>query len=311
MLISNISFFIDCIESLRPKYKKGNPKQKKQLATFIKTWIWYNSGSQNIFWTGKSSRKGIVKEHWYSNLTTAIHLLKDGLNDKSQKEKIIWLFERMQWNYTSKEENRKLIPEQEYKRFFGFHNGDPLSAYDYLQIDLFSENENPPSKKIRDFLNKERNEKHLIAEIGFDETDASNFMKSVNQSKERHRWEVDILKVSNTNIVISATTFSDLFMVLMTGTLGMLQVNELQDFLRDLGYKANEKKGPYRFINNYITQPNRVFAIKTKAGDVFMTTYNSSDYKYSLLSRLGDYMQINFVFYDHHLKEAEFNSTKI
>jgi hypothetical protein len=70
MLITQITFFINCANALLNLHQAGTLLQKRQVETFLKTWFFYNSASQEIYWTGKTSvevQNGApaVTEHWY------------------------------------------------------------------------------------------------------------------------------------------------------------------------------------------------------------------------------------------------------
>jgi len=311
MLISNISFFIDCIKSLKKNYQQGNEKQRKQLATFIKTWIWYNSASIKVFWTGKTTGNGKVKEHWFSNLTTARQILENGFDTTDRKSQILWVFKRMQWNYTSAKENRDLIREQDYEVFLKEHKGNPEAAYKAIGLNLHTEEKRPGSVLITEFLSKKRSDKSVIVEIGFDDGVRHDFLKVIAAIGQTRGDRLEILRITNTNLLVAAKSFSELFVALMIATLGIMKKDEIKSFLESIGYDEKSDRGPYRFVNNYRTQTHRVFSVKTKAGEVFMTTYNNNSYKFSLLNRLGQFMQINFIFFDHLFNEMIEEEEKI
>ena len=142
MLLSNITFFIECVNLLRLQYERASPTKRKQLATFLKTWLFYNSTSKNIYWTGLSTSKGLiekVKEHRYSNLATTKYLLENEVRFDNNADQILWVFERMQWNYTSAKENGELSKLQQYDVFYGRLNGNLKTLYNEAEIELIEE----------------------------------------------------------------------------------------------------------------------------------------------------------------------------
>ena len=167
---SEISVFIKCLPPLRIVYEQSDLKQKKSIATFFKTFLFYNSTLKSVFWTGlATSKRARKKEHWYSTLTTAVQLLEkshDALDfdEKSDADKIFWIYRRMQWNYATKSQNGALKKQQGIDLFFSTHNGDPKSPYDFLRIPLNIVDASPRSNAL---LALERERKSFLAEIEF------------------------------------------------------------------------------------------------------------------------------------------------
>ena len=139
MLISQIDLFIQCAKALEPKHQTSTPQQKRQIETFLKTWLFYNSSSAEVFWTGMTSQSVIdgadpIVEHWYGNLSSAHHIMNPGVRgacffDQTKPQQVLEVFKFMQWNKTSKAENIKLRALQRPEVFFGQFQGDPRQIY--------------------------------------------------------------------------------------------------------------------------------------------------------------------------------------
>jgi hypothetical protein len=313
MIISNILFFIECVEQLRPSYnnKKTSLKQRKQLATFLKTWIWYNSHSENIFWTGLSTKDGQnlkrVKEHWYSNLTTAEFLLKTGITELSKKDQILWVFERMRWNYTSRKENKDLIAKQQFHPFYNEYKGNPSLVYKSLGFELEIIEKEPFSERLINFINKKRTANTVIVEIGFSGNEHKPFKKGINYSLQTLESKCQVFEISNKNIIVEATSFSQLFKTLMSGLWALMDRDEIINFIGEYGYGLEKGIGPFRIENNFEKEKNRVFSVKTKHGkNIFMTTYNDNSYKYSLLIKIVEYLDIELTIFDSNFNEINY-----
>jgi len=313
MLISNILFFIECAEQLRPSYnnKKTTNKQKKQLATFLKTWIWYNSHSEEIFWTGlyteESKKPKRVKEHWYSNLTTAEYLLKKGIDKLRKKDQINWIFERMRWNYASRKQNIDLITKQKFDTFYNEFDGNPKLAYKSLGIKLKKHEKSVFSEKIKSFILKKRKNKSSIIEIGFTNNEHKNFKKGLNNASNALKTECELFEISNKNLIIESSSFSQLFKTMMSGLWALMNEDELLNFIDEHGYGYENGDGPFRKENNFSTQKHRVFSVKTKnRKNIFMTTYNNNGYKYALLNKLAEYLDIELTFFDFEFNEITY-----
>ena len=220
MLISNIFFFIECADILRTKYSAGTGSQKKQLVTFLKTWLWYNSGSKNIFWRGWSTEEGRierVKEHWYSNLSTANFLMDKGIRDLSRKEQVLWIFKRMQWNYTSVKENQRLIHDQDYTRFYGKLKGDASKLYENNNLVIGEEKRVDLLPKLKDFFEAGTGSNTLYAEISFEEGNNRKFQKGISFASESLKIDYKDFMVSSKGWLVSTHGMSDMFKLLMSG----------------------------------------------------------------------------------------------
>jgi hypothetical protein len=304
MLISKITFFLDCVRILKQRYEIANNAERKQLATFLKTWLFYNSGSKEIFWTGCTTEKGKlerVKEHRYSNLATTTYLLKTDLNRFSNKDLLLWTFEHMQWNYTSKEENNRLSKEQQYDNFYKKLDGDLIKLYETAKIELIDESENHNFyPKLSKIIN---NSKHkYYSEINMDSKNIGKFEQGLDYAANKLNIKLEYLKVPKRGYILGFENYSDFFKAVTSGFLFCMNKSLLERFLEEYNYSANESKGPYRYVNNYTKEKYRVYEVQLKQKlSLYLSTYNSTVYKIDLLEKMAQFFDAEIYYYDNNL----------
>jgi hypothetical protein len=305
MLISKITFFLDCVSILKQRYESANDAEKKQLATFLKTWLFYNSGSKEIFWTGCSTEKGRlerVKEHRYSNLATTTYLLKSDLKGFTNKGLLLWTFEHMQWNYTGKDENNRLSKWQQYESFYKKLDGDLIKLYETAEIELIDESENQNFyPRLSKLIN---NSKHkYYSEINIDSKNVGKFEQGLNYASNKLNIKLEYLKVPKRGFILGFENYSDFFKAVTSGFLFCMNKSLLERFFEEYSYSVNETKGPYRYVNNYTKEKNRVYEVQLKPKlSLYLSTYNSTVYKIDLLEKMAQFFDAEIRYYDKLLK---------
>ena len=317
MILSEINFFIKCARELKPIHEDALPPRKKQLETFLKTWLWYNSSSKNIFWTGKTSEAGIinrVKEHQYSNLSSVRYIMdneimNENFFDLSNQEQFKRVFKFMQWNYTSSAENISLKQFQDANVFYGVEiNGDPEIAYQMAEINLFEENETANIlPRLNSFLEYNGDTVGYIFEIDLTNRRLTNFMTYLTDASNRFGIELFVIQFSKKGciyrLINNQNNFTDLYRLTMYSLWKCFRnTNEIDEFLNTYNYAIVEN-GPYRIINNF-TYPTRAFPIETahqNYGEIYLDTYNDIPYKFNLISKILDFFDATCVVYDYNL----------
>jgi hypothetical protein len=320
MIIKEIQFFLEFAKELKPFYDNANPDQQRQILTVLKTWLFYNSSSKNIFWTGRSSAAGMiqrVKEHQYSNLSSVKFIMNDEIGnvcffELSKQEQFKKVFSFMQWNYTSKEENNRLRKFQDADIFFGPDiNGDPAIAYKLAEIKLITEDETADMMpQFNSFVEYENNQQEgLIFEIDLTNQRLTKFIQKLKEASRHFGIELQVIQVSKKGCIYRLSrnhnNFADLYRVTMFSLWKCFRnTNEIEAFLNEYNYVINEN-GPYRNVNNFKI-PKRAFSIDIAHNTrniVYLDTYNDITYKHNLMSKILDYFDANCVVYDFNLKQ--------
>jgi|GEM_PF-5507691 len=302
MIISNISFFIDCVSLLREQYQNADTVKKNQLVTFLKTWLFYNSTSKSIFWTGMSTEGGKVekvKEHRFSNKATTRYLLENDLQFENKVKQVLWIFERMQWNYTNKDENKRMSPLQQYETFYGRLQGSLNNLYSEATIALEDEKPNVNFyPKLENILQCTSSKKATIVEIEIESNKIKNFEKGLIYAVDKLNAKIDYITVPQRGFIISSLAFSDLLKAIQSGYLSCMKISELNRFALQYGYRLNQNAGPYRMQNTFNTQKDRVFKILVDRTPIYLTTYNNTVYKKDLINTLASFFDSKVYFFD-------------
>ena len=314
MILSEIIFFVKCAKELKQIHKNVPDIRKRQLETFLKTWLFYNSHTKAIFWTGNSSINGLnerVKEHQYSNLSSVKYIMNGNFFDLCQKDQFISVFKFMQWNYTSKDENYRLRPHQEFNVFYGDEIcGDPNMAYQLAQITLREEANNVNIlPRLNTFFEHTNEGNGLIFEIDLTNNHLTNFINYLNIASEQYGILLNVIQFSKKGCIFrlinNTNNFSDLYRVTMFSLWKCFSnANELTSFLTMYQYSIGEN-GPYRNINNFEFD-NRAFEIQLANGIiqiVYIDTYNGTPYKFDLISKILDFFDATCVVYDFKLNQ--------
>lgn len=305
MLLSNISFFIECVNLLKDQYHKASPSKKKQLATFLKTWLFYNSTSKSIFWTGFSTKEGIVeqvKEHRYSTLASTKYLLQKDVRFENNRQQILWVFEKMQWNYTSSDENKRMSKLQQFETFYGRMKGELSELYREAKIELVEEKKGNNFYPTLDFfLNSIDSPNTIITEIELPRGLMNKFEKGLNYSITHLCSKVEVLKVPSKGFIIKAASYSNIFEAIQCGFLYSMKLDQLKKFSLANKYQLQENSGPYRLINTFVKETNRVFKVFVEKTPVYLSTYNNTNYKMQLMNRIAEFNDSILYFFDSKL----------
>ncbi len=309
MILSDISFYLECISLLKPQYARADNAKKKQLATFLKTWLFYNSTSKNIYWTGYSTQDGMierVKEHRYSNLATTQYLLEQELPFANKIEQILWVFERMQWNYTSGPENKKMSNLQQYETFYGRLRGDLHELYNEAEIELIEEKPGTDLlESLHNLLCNGVNSKTSFVEVELETKHMKLFNKGLDYAIEKLNANINYIKVYQKGFIISGKTFTDIYKAVEAGYLSSMKMTDLQNFSLRYRYKLNENRGPYRLRNTFDSQPGRSFKVFVEKTPVYFSTYNGKKAQKALIDKIAEYFDSKIVLFDSNLNMSE------
>lgn len=309
MILSDISFYLECISLLKPQYARADNAKKKQLSTFLKTWLFYNSTSKNIYWTGYSTQPGMierVKEHRYSNLATTRYLLERELPFSNKIEQILWVFERMQWNYTSSPENKKMSNLQQYETFYGRLRGDLHDLYNEAKIELIEEKPGADLlESLHNLFCKGATEKTSFVEIELETRHIKLFNKGLDYAIEKLNANINYIKVFQKGFIISGKTFTDIYKAVEAGYLSSMKMSDLLNFSLRYRYELNENRGPYRLRNTFDSQPGRAFKVLVEKTPVYFSTYNGKKAQKALIDKIAEYFDSKIVFFDSNLNMSE------
>ena len=299
MLISGILFYLKCIETLS-NLPIQNDRQRKMLATFLKTWLFYNSSSKSIFWTGLSSPEGIVdrvKEHRFSNLATITFILKNGLPNDNIRENILWIFERMQWNYTTVAENKRLSSFQQYEYFYNKLNGDIGALYRKANVDIkiFDAEANLFST-LQDFI---LNTSTFTVEISLDTKFIQKFLNGIIYAEDNIKINDNyrVMEIPKKGILIAAESYATLFKIILSGYLFCFKNTTTINQFR-ARYNYPDDRGPFRLMNNFTTQVSRVFSITRNNYTIYSSTYRGKEDMIRLLEIVSDYFDSQITYFD-------------
>jgi hypothetical protein len=322
MIIKEIQFFLEFANELNSFYNNANPNQKRQILTVLKTWLFYNSHSKNIFWTGRSTTAGQiqrVKEHHYSNLSSVKNIMNDDIGIDSffalsKKSQFIMVFKFMQWNYSSKEENNRLKEFQDADIFYGPEiNGNPEIAYHYADIDLTIEDDTADLlPQFISFFKYENNQKDgLIFEIDLSNQRLTKFIQHLTEASAHFGIEFQVIQLSKKGCIYRLkkkhNNFSDLYRITMFSLWKCFKnKKEIETFLHMYHYTVSDD-GPYRNINSF-QYPNRAFEVDIyHQNPIFLDTYNNTNTKYNLMSKLLDFFDSTLQIYNFELNKQQFN----
>ena len=301
MIILDIQFFLSCVKEIKPLYVISNDNHKRQLETFIKTWIFYNSSQKKIYWTGKSSTmvtpQDKVKEHWYGNLSSAKYCLNNMVFcEGNQIKNFLKVFAFMQWNYTTQNQNISLIPFQNYDMFYKPNEikGDPEEAYRRAGIEFITDPHHVNLLPvIEQFLSIDITECHIF-EIVLKGQYLINLTNAL-----QHYNDIVSLKIGDKGMLVKTVSrdFTNCYKIVMTEILNTISGTVYAESFLGL---VNQNTGPYRFENNF-TYPNRSFSVNFNNTIIYLNTYNPNKYKYDKLIQVLDILDGNCLVYDKNL----------
>ena len=327
MLISQILFFIKCANTLRPTHEKSNTIQKRQIETFLKTWLFYNSSSRAIFWTGQSSQAVIngenqVKEHWYGNLSSAHYIMNPEILDEDfflldARVQVLNVFKFMQWNYTTRGENNRLRQLQKPDVFFSHYMGNANVMYEDAGITLTVIRENllPILENFFNYPLIDSNDKNSIFEINSDQKDVlDSFVNNLTNTANAIENNISIVTIlgkgcfyrnRNDNKTIS---FANLYRITMTALWQLFgSQEEIQEFLTFYNHQISDS-GPYRNANTFPQNyGDYSFSIQITDGVYFpntlwLSTRYNDEQRYIQLSKLFDFFGMSLTIYNYNLE---------
>lgn len=325
MLISQILFFIKCAKALRPIHEECNTIKKRQIETFLKTWLFYNSSSSEIFWTGRTSLAVIngenrVKEHWFGNLSSAHYILNPEILDEDfflldTSVQVLKVFQFMQWNYTTRGENNVLRQLQRPDVFFGEYMGDPIIMYNNagIELEVIQDDLFPIMRNFFDYPMIDNNDKNSIFEIcTAHRAQLDSFVSNLTAAATAFEIDFRIVPIGgkgcfyrNHNKIIS---FANLYRITMTALWQLFESQEeIQEFLTIYNHQISDS-GPYRYINNFPQNyGDYSFSIQIIDGICFpntlwLTTRYNDEQRYIQLTKLFDFFGMSLTIYNYHLE---------
>jgi hypothetical protein len=331
MIISQIDFFITCAKALMQTHQAGSPTQKRQVETFLKTWLFYNSSSAEIFWTGKTSQQVIngeaaVAEHWYGNLSSAYYIMNPDVLDEdffglTKPNQVLKIFKFMQWNKTSKAENTQLRELQKPQVFFGEYQGNPDHIYEAVGVALQNRGNNllPDLDSFFDYSNlKPNNANSSIFEIGLTpKKRLDSFLSRLTEASENIGVNLKCVRISNKGCLYrihptielpGQNSFANFYRITMTALWRLFRnQNEIQNFLDRYGYSIAEN-GPYRSANTFDQNyGNYSFSIRLPNGaryprTLWLWTRYNDECRYLQLMELFDFFDATLNVYDYNLE---------
>jgi hypothetical protein len=327
MLISQIDLFIQCAKALLPKHQKSTPQQKRQIETFLKTWLFYNSSSAEVFWTGLTSQSVIdgaqpIAEHWFGNLSSAHYVMNLDVQsanffDQAKPAQILEVFKFMQWNKTSKAENIKLRALQRPEVFFAQFQGDPRQIYQLAGIHLIQRGHNTLNE-IESFFdygsNGSSNAKKTIFDIGMaPKRQLVNFRDNLILASTSIGLELKFVQVSNKGCFYRINnegiqnSMASFYRITMTALWGLFRnQEEVSQFLATYNYQISSNTGPYRNANTFDdSYGSYSFCINllqgVAQGEIWLWSRNNDERKYLQIMELFEYFGASLVVYDYNL----------
>lgn len=327
--IGDIKFFIQFAENLRELYQNANESRRRQLATMLKTWMFYNSTEKDIFWTGKSSESVLdggnkVKEHHYGNLSSVEYILNPEIGNEdffelTKANQLLRIVKFMQWNYTTPAENQSLRIFQNTNRFYNEFNGDPNLIYKEAGISLVDVDlETNLLPKLENFFN------HLVGQHNnsniFEVTLSNNlldtFCRNLEQGANHFELNISFVKIGKKGVVYKITnrsSFANFYKVTMFALWRCFKnQEEIQIFLNETNREIGQF-GPFRQCNSFdSTYGNYAFSIPIIEGSLFDNTiwlwsrYNDAE-RYRLISQILEFFDASLYVYDNDLNIKEFN----
>lgn len=326
MLISQIDLFIQCAKALLPKHQKSTPQQKRQIETFLKTWLFYNSSSAEVFWTGRTSKSVIeggdpIAEHWYGNLSSAHYIMNKGVSGTSffnltKPQQLLEIFKFMQWNRTTKAENIMLRPLQRPEFFFSQFQGDPLQIYQEAGIQLIQIGKDllDDLTNFFDYAASNSKEKKTIFDIAMSQSRRLNqFRDNLFLASRNFDLKLLFIRVGNkgcfyriNNDGIKKNSMASFYKITMTALLKLFKSQEeFSQFLENYNYQVTDN-GPYRLANTFDQRHiNRTFSVDLRKGihpsTIWLWTRMSDERKYIQLMELFEFFGAGFVVYNYNL----------
>jgi hypothetical protein len=328
-IIKDVKFFMQCAENLRELHQHSDENRRRQLTTMLKTWLFYNSTSKDVFWTGKSSSSVLnggdkVKEHWFGNLSSVQYILNPEIGDNdffelTKTNQFIKVFSNMQWNYTTPNENQRLRIFQNTNRFYNEFNGDPNVMYNAAGIDLVDvDYENNLLPQLERFFNNEEeqdNSNSNIFEITFSNNLLNIFCNALEAGANKFGVEIKKVKIGKKGVIYRLTAYNSVanFYRITMFALWRCFSNQtqIQNFLNETNRGIGET-GPYRQANNFDrSYGNYAFVLEIVEGNLFNDTvwlwsrYNDAE-RYRLISQILEFFDATLYVYDYNLNIKEF-----
>lgn len=304
MIIADILFYLQCVEQLSVVYNKRGTKepQKKVIENMLKVWLFYKS-SNKVFWTHMTTKLGRfeeVKEHQYSNLSSIKYILSSNkkmhnplFGDKDTLDKIADVLKFMQWNYTGSSENRRLVIEQDYLRFYQDHKGNPLEAYKSAKVDLeLAELKLIKNDLSENFLFFFNNDYKFIVELEIKKK--VRLKRFVANYKKIDRDK--ILEFGNQQVIILGQSMSEVARNIAISLFSTYSINEFKQYLLKNKYLVN--KGPF----SSCAKDKYSIEIFDKPSKYFVTMQRKSAYNFQLINKTLDFCEGSFHVFDRNFK---------
>jgi hypothetical protein len=330
-IIKDIKFFMQCAENLRELHQHSDENRRRKLCTMLKTWLFYNSTSKDIFWTGKSSNSVLnggdrVKEHWFGNLSSVQYILNPQIGDNdffelSEIHKFLKILEFMNWNYTTPAENQRLRSFQNVTRFYNEFNGDPNRMYNAAGIDLVDvDPENNLLPKLERFFNSgedQENSNSYVFEITLSNNLLNIFCNALEAGANHFGVDITKVKIGKKGLIYKLTscksTASFYRITMFALWRCFFNQTQIQNFLNETNRDICAT-GPYRRENNFdASYGNYGFSLTIVEGNLFNDTvwlwsrYNDAE-RYRLISQILEFLDAdaNLFIYDYNLNIKEF-----
>jgi hypothetical protein len=209
--------------------------------------------------------------------------------DKDNFGKIADILKFMQWNYTGSSENRKLVAEQDYQRFYRDHKGSPHEAYKFVKVEL--EIDNPTLSK------NELSDNFLL----FFNQDYKYIIELDLKKKERLKKFVDcykkiapdkILEFGNQQVIILGQSMSQVAGNIIISLLSTFSFKEFQQYLKKAKFLLN--KGPY---SSFAKQKDSIEVFNSPK-KYFITLQRKSKYNFQLINKTLDFSEGSFHVFD-------------
>jgi hypothetical protein len=326
MLITQITFFINCANALLNLHQAGTLLQKRQVETFLKTWFFYNSASQEIYWTGKTSvevQNGApaVAEHWYGNLSSVYYIMNPDVLNRNffaleKRQQILEVFAFMQWNKTSQAENLRLRNLQRPEVFFDIFQGNPNLMYQEAGVVLSIEDEERNLLPVlEDFFNYPQLEDQntfSIFEIGM-KRGLTSFLNKLQESAQCFQLNIKYIKFGSIGCMYriepnpeltGRNSFANFYRITMTALWKQFRNNqEIESFLNTFNREIAEN-GPYRNVNTFDqTYGNYAFSIQLRTGSTIWlwTRYNDQE-RYKQMLELFEFFGATMNVYNSNIE---------
>jgi hypothetical protein len=270
----------------------------------LKTWIFYNSGSKQTFWTGSYTEEGLfeTKEHWYPGKPVVQKLMSEtDLSIISKRDLVLRIFKYMQWNYTTQQQNQALRPYQTEQQFFNEPiNGEPRITYQLAGINLLKDKNHLNQLPILTAFISSLQQNNIVIQFSF-----------------KKKYKENLLIQSSYLNLLNVIPFGDKY-VLYAGSLKNLQIllfrtfssvkseNEVLDFCAQFGSNPPIRREAFADRNFTIPRKGRGFDDPNPLNG---SAHRGAKYLFPWFQKIIDKLDGDWVAMDSELNlHPEFNS---